>query len=235
MQIVYHNPLTVATGFFVATVAADRCGAPHRSREENAGITGVKWEVLRMLNYAVWTTVAAGALLAAGLGTDRDDESLYTSMVFLTSSTTLSYLYEIACHTPDLGHRVHHWIAMLLKLLWAWQYTSNLDDPGFIWMITVVGHLNLAALVSSVFSSYRYIALSCFSRRHYERATTVYKAVYGSDKVTGALGCYAVVCATPVRSHLARGVCMSVLFLLNGIQLYFVRKMYRYAKGSGLC
>ena len=200
---------------FAATVAIDNIPL-HKHNP-------VKWEVLKMLNYIAWVTVSFYTLLVA------NNTELYTSMFCVVHSITLNYLYEMVFHTPDEAHVIHHCVCLFLQGLWVWVYRSN---SPFVDIITIIGHMNNAAMFSSIFSSVRHITKVTMSRSCYEASTSFYKITYVVAKVFSGLCQYKVlldvIILTPFNYPLADTafvMCLITLLVLHSIQGYFVSKI----------
>ena len=216
MQLINSYPLGLSSVIFVVTWIIDNYTLSNQKHQL------LRWEVMRMVNYGMWSCVSVCALLW-----HTTDSLIYTSFMFLTNSITLNYLYEVYAHKPDIMHQLHHYISLFLKWLWVLQYMYNTTDPTFIWMITIVAHINTIGTISSIFSSYRQVAKMLFSRRHYDTATMMYKRIYVVSKVSSAMCSYISVYSTTFRSYKSYIVCMATLTVVQAIQVFFVYKMYK--------
>ena len=199
---------------FCGTVAIDLIKLPEARQT-------IKWEMLRMSNYLIWVLVSFYALVNGGTNV-----VIYRAMTLVVQSITLNYVYEIVYHRPDEAHTIHHSISLALQVLWVYMY--NIDTP-FLRVVTVVGHLNNAAMVSSIFSSLRHILRSVTSRSRYEACTQFYKWMYVVSKVCSGLCQYKVLLDACFTENEPLGmvfvVCLATLLTLHSIQAYFVSKI----------
>ena len=127
--------------------------------------------------------------------------------------------------THPIQHTVHHCVSLMLQVLWVHAY---INDNPFVEVITTVGHMNNAAMVSSIFSSLRHI-IKATSHQYYGVATRVYKVSYVVSKMSSAMYQYMAlanvrVIDSPFHNEVYI-VCMGTLCCLHGIQAYFVCKI----------
>lgn len=198
-----------ALALFFVTVAVD-C-IPQTPNQQD-----LKWQILRTVNYIQWVFVSSYALAV-------DDMSvLYTNMIFSVQNITVNYVYELVFHSIDMAHVVHHGVSIILHVMWVYAYITN---NNFIKVITVVGHANNVAMISSIFSSLRQI-VKVVNKRYYIKTVMVYKFMYVASKTASAVYQYAHLINTknPYRD-LTYTTCMGFLCCLHTIQGYFVCKI----------